>query len=144
MWHLARVLPVPGQDREDAVSVALYGLTLAIRGYREGRGANFTTFADQCARRKLLNARKVARRHPTADRWSTEALERVPALTTVNRAAVLLDELEERLDEDGTRLLTALRNGGRGELTRQTQNSSRNERVWREVKGTAQRGNDAT
>ncbi|MBR3778552.1 MAG: sigma-70 family RNA polymerase sigma factor, partial [Clostridia bacterium] len=86
---------------EDLVQEALIGLLAAVRTYREGGGATFTTYATACIRHRLLS---VARRYgPVADR--EVPMENSPELPDITADPAL--RLQEQEDLGG--LLERLR-----------------------------------
>ncbi len=50
----------PGLDFDDAMQEGLIGVLSAIKTYRQGKGANFYTYASLCARRAVASARRKA------------------------------------------------------------------------------------
>ncbi|MBR2320284.1 MAG: sigma-70 family RNA polymerase sigma factor [Clostridia bacterium] len=90
-----------GVEDEDLVQEALMGLLAAVRTYREGGGATFTTYATACIRHRLLS---VARRYgPVADR--EVPMENSPELPDITADPAL--RLQEQEDLGG--LLERLR-----------------------------------
>lgn len=52
----ARVLYLMGGDQDDLIQEGMIGLFKAVRDYRKGKEASFSTFAQLCVDRQLYNA----------------------------------------------------------------------------------------
>lgn len=54
--RFSRARFIPGGDRDDLIQEGMIGLYKAMRDFREGRGASFSTFAALCVDRQILRA----------------------------------------------------------------------------------------
>jgi RNA polymerase sporulation-specific sigma factor len=54
---------IAGADKEDVVQEGMIGIFKAIRDYNENAGTSFSTFAELCIRRQIINAIKSADRN---------------------------------------------------------------------------------
>ena len=55
-----RPLFLMGASHEDLIQEGMLGLALAIRSYRQDRGASFRTYAERCIRNRILTAVRTA------------------------------------------------------------------------------------
>lgn len=54
---------ISGSDRQDVIQEGMLGLFKSILGYEQGRAASFSTFAELCVKRQIIDAvRKGARK----------------------------------------------------------------------------------
>ncbi|MBK5253580.1 MAG: sigma-70 family RNA polymerase sigma factor [Peptostreptococcaceae bacterium] len=66
--HKSNTYFIAGADKEDVVQEGMIGIFKAIRDYDENAGTSFSTFAELCIRRQIINAIK------SADRKKNKAL----------------------------------------------------------------------
>ena len=70
-----------GADREDVIQEGMIGLLGAIRTFDPNAGATFSTFAELCVKRRIINAVKMADRKkhsPLNESVSIEAVRAAP------------------------------------------------------------------
>ena len=111
-----------GGDRDDIIQEGMVGLFSAIRNYSSDGGASFSTFAELCVSRRIINAISSAGRRKHSPLNESVSLDTdasredgVGLLDTLSansdtdpEAKLLLSETVGLMLDDGSRLLSAM------------------------------------
>ena len=98
----ARKAAGPGLEFDDAVQEGIIGLFSAIQNYREGRGANFSTYANVCVQNAVTAAQRASRRKKHAPLNQSLPIEEAPSVPGPEDAAIASEQVRVTLQKART------------------------------------------